>query len=126
MENRIREFINIWNEFSYEDKLTSYKNIISTQFFGDDMNAKMVLISLLARTFIGYKKKYPTKTMKDLVFMIAKPDKNDSSYINFLESLSVMTEDFSYGCTKFDACGCTTSKEAIAKIKQILTLWNPF
>ena len=50
--------------------------------------------------------------------------KDKSGFYQFLESLAIMTTDLSYGCNKFDPCGCKTPQEIVTKMKNILETYH--
>ncbi len=111
----------------YTDKLSAYNKIFSLgKFNSDNMNDKLVLISLVALANKMMKEKDATMTPLKLLMSITGQIKDNSGFYQFLESLSIIIEDMSYGCKKIDACGMKTSQEIINKIKEILDTWLPF
>ena len=57
----------------------------------------------------------------DIIKQIAKEEIPDA----FCRSLSVICEDFAYGCSEFPTFGIE-DKEIPGKIKEILLTWVPF
>ena len=115
------------NNMEYRDKFSVYNRIFSLgNFTSGDMNDKMVLISLTALTYQKLKEKDSTITPLKILMSITGQIQDDSAFYQFLESLSIIVEDLSYGCKKIDNCGMTTSAEIINKIKEILKTWLPF
>jgi len=129
MENResINNIVDSINRLSYDDKKSVYYSIFSLgNLNSEELNEKLILISLLALTTNKMKLKNPKITPLQVLMSITNQKKDDSAYYQFLESLSIIVEDFGYNCEKIDSCGCKTSQEIINKIKEILDLWLPF
>jgi len=95
-------------------------------FASEELNDKLALISLLALVTYQVKKKNTEVTPLKILMDITKQKPDDSVYYQMLEALSIITEDFMYGCSKFDSFGLKTSSEIIQKIKEILSTWTPF
>lgn len=115
------------NSLSYEEKKEIYQKTFSLGYLAsEEMNDRLVLISLIALTYQKMKLKDRTITpLTILVKITGEKDKN-SIYYQFLESISIIAEDFSYGTKKIDSCGLKTSTEIINKIKELLNTWLPF
>ena len=129
MENgkSVYEIIEQIDQLNYQDKITVYNNAFSLgKMNSDDLNEKLVLISLVALTTQKMKLKDPKITPIQILMSITGQKRDDSAYYQFLEGLSIIVDDFSYGCKKIDNCGCKTSQEIINKIKEILSTWLPF
>jgi len=115
------------DKMEYTDKLNVFNRVFSLGNLDTvDLNEKLVLISLTALVTQKMKEKDATVTPLRVLMKITGQIKDNSSFYQFLESLSIMVEDLSYGCTKIDPCGFTNSQDIINKIKEILNTWLPF
>ena len=115
------------NNLDYYDKHSVYQKVFSLgNLVSDDMNEKLVLISLVALVTQKMREKDPTNNPLKLLMQITGQIKDNSFFYQFLESLSIIVEDFMYGCKKFDPCGLKSSQEIINRIKEILSTWVPF
>lgn len=126
-----RELINqaviTLDKLDYTDKLQVHNRVFSLGTFDSpDLNEKLILISLVALVTRKMREKDPTATPLSILMKITGQIKDNSGFYQFLESLSIIVEDFSYGCTKFDTCGLTNSQDIINKIKEIINTWLPF
>lgn len=111
----------------YSDKKEVYQKIFSLgNLESSDMNDRLILISLLGLTYQKMKEKDSMITPLAILMKITGQSKDGSYFYQFLEALSIITEDFSYGVKKFDSCGLKTSQEIINKIKELLNTWMPF
>ena len=129
MENgeSIRNIIDQVNNLNYQDKMTIYNSIFSLgKLNSDDLNEKLVLVSLVALTTQKMKLKDPKITPLQILMSVTGQKKDNSAFYQFLEGLAIIVEDFGYGCNKIDSCECKTSQEIINKIKTILSTWLPF
>jgi hypothetical protein len=113
-------------KLEYVDKLDAYNKVFSTGNLGVDMGDKLVLISLVALTWSKMKEKNPQILPLDILMTLTGETKSNKAFYQFLEALSIIVTDMSYGCTKFDACGLKSSQEILNKIKEILSTWLPF
>lgn len=113
-------------KLEYVDKLSAYSKVFSFGMMGEDFNDKLVLISLVALTWSKMKEKNAQITPLDILMKLTGEVKSNKAFYQFLEALSVVVTDMSYGCTKFDACGCKSSQEITNKIKELLSTWLPF
>ena len=121
------EIIQIVQSLSLEDRRAIYGKIYSLDnLSSDDLNEKLVLISLVSLTYQKMREKEPTITVMKILTSITGQIKDNSAYYQFLESLAILVDDFSYGSKKIDACGMKTSAEIINRIKEILNTWMPF
>ncbi len=111
---------------TYDQKRDLYIKSFSFGSIGKNVNDKLILISLLSVTYMKMKVKKPDITVLDILKSITKQAPDNSSFYQLLESLSIVVEDYSYGCIEADTCGVSTSQEIIEKIKQILNQWVPF
>lgn len=115
------------NNLDYYDKHSVYQKVFSLgNLASDDMNEKLVLISLVALVTQKMREKDPTNNPLKILMQITGQIKDNSFFYQFLESLSIIVEDFMYGCKKFDPCGLKSSQEIINRIKEILSTWVPF
>jgi len=114
-------------KLSYGDKLAVFSRVFSLgKLDSIELNEKLVLISLVALTTQKLREKDPTITPLKVLLKITGQVPDNSGFYQYLEGLACLVEDASYGCTKFDSCGCKTSNEIINKIKTILSSWLPF
>jgi hypothetical protein len=112
---------------SYEDKLYVYSRVFTTgNLDTKNLDDKLVLISLLSLTYKKMKEKDSTITPLKILLSITKTTNDGTHYYQFLESLSIIVEDFSYDCSQISPCGLTSSAEIINKIKTLLDRWLPF
>ena len=123
---KIDSAIRLLQSMDYHDKLEVYSKIYDIGTFSEDMNDKLVLISLLTLTYRKMKEKNPDITPLMILMKLTNTSKSNNHYYLMLESLSIIVENFSYACKKVDNCGLTNSQDIINKIKQILDLWLPF
>ena len=115
------------NNLDYYDKHSVYQKVFSLgNLASDDMNEKLVLISLVALVTQKMREKDPTNNPLKILMQITGQIKDNSFFYQFLESLSIIVEEFMYGCKKFDPCGLKSSQEIINRIKEILSTWVPF
>lgn len=107
---------------TYQEKAKIYNENFSLGYINSDINEKLALIALIGYTVMKIKKKTPTATYLQVVYKIASgmciPE-------DFLDTIAVIAEDFSYGCTNFPTFGLK-DKEIIPKIKDILNKYVPF
>jgi len=121
----MEEIINL-EKVSFNDKKAIFQKFFTTGFLSISLNDKLVLISLIALTSYKLKSKNPTLTTLSLLLKITNQKEDSSAFYNFLESLSILVDDLSYGNSTFDSCGLSSSDEIIKKIKNLLSLWLPF
>lgn len=93
----------------------------SLGYFNTDINTKFALISLICFLTQVARKKDPKYSYYDVIKQIIKDEVPDP----FCRSLSVICEDFGYGCSQFPTFGIE-SKKIPAKVKEILLSWFPF
>lgn len=125
MNNITDEILNSLEQLDYSAKAKIYNRLFSFGYIVEMQN-KFNLISLVALTTKKMKEKNPNITALDILKKITGQQTDDSGFYQFLETLAIVSEDMSYACTTFDACGCTSSQEIINKIKEILNTWLPF
>lgn len=128
MERTKRESaITTLESLSYEDKLYVYGRIFSIGNINtNDLDDRMVLISLLALTTKKMREKDASITPLQVLMKITGQINDGSAFYQFLEALSIISEDFSYECNTISACGLKSSQEIINKIKELLSKWVPF
>lgn len=127
MENKTIDISIKIDNLDYTDKKEVYQKSFSIgNINSQDMNDKLVLISLVSLSYQKMKEKDPSITPLKILMKITGQAKDNSSFYQFLESLSIIVEDFSYGVKKIDSCGLQTSQEIFNKIKEILNTWMPF
>jgi len=103
----------------YNEAKKLYDENFSLGYFGDSLNNKLILISLIALV--------SKKTNKTPLEIIESITKNSNKFTaKFIITLAIWSEELGYGCTNIDSCGLTSSKEIINKIKEILNIWVPF
>lgn len=90
-------------------------------YLNTDINTKFALISLICHLVVTVRKKKPHITHYEVIKSIIKDKVPD----NFCRSLSVICEDFAYGCSEFPTFGLE-NKAIPAKIYEILTNRTPF
>lgn len=122
-----KDIISKINKLSYKDKFDVYQSCFSMGYVcTKDMNDRLVLISLVSLTYQKMKEKDKSITPLALLLKITGEKDTNSSFYSFLEALSIIVEDISFGIEKIDACGMKTSNEIIKKIKELLNTWIPF
>lgn len=106
---------------NFEELRTYYKDHFSLCYTGSDYNTKVALISLICITY-GEVSKKKSVTYLEVIKAISKgidlPE-------DFLWTLAIICEDYSYGVTNFPDFGLK-GKEIINKIREILKEWFPF
>lgn len=117
-----------YKNLTYEEKEVLHREVYSLGTIGSthDVNDKLILISLLALTYLKMKEKNPNVKVIDILKSITKQEPDNSYFYQMLEGLAILVEDLSYNCKTADACGLTSSKEILMKIKAILNTWLPF
>ena len=116
-----------FTKLDYFDKYRAYQKTFSLgNLASNDMNEKLVLISLVALVTSKMREKDSQTTPLKILMQITGQIQDNSYFYQFLESLSIIVEDFMYGCKKFDPCGLKSSQEIINRIKEILSTWLPF
>ena len=98
-----------------------YSKTYSLGYLGVDINTKFALISLLGYLTYKIKQKKPSVTSYQIIKQISKnkfPEK-------FVKGLSVVVDDFSYGCKEFSTFGIE-DKKIPQQISGILSTYTPF
>ena len=125
--NAVQSAVSTFENLEYIDKLSAYQKVFSLgKFTSEDLNEKLVLISLVALTYQKMKEKDSEITPLKILMKLTGHIKDDTAFYQFLEALSIIVIDISYGCTKIDSCGMKNSQEIFNKIKEILNTWLPF
>lgn len=109
-------------DLTYKELSELYKDKFSLHFFGNDINKKFALISLIGYLYFKLKPKKPDLTYWSLIWSIA--NKLDIPE-DILKRVSIICEDFSYGCTSFPTFGIE-DKDIPAKVKELLGEYLPF
>lgn len=106
----------------YNDKKQLYSDNFSLGYINTNAGEKFVLISLICALTETLKSKKPGITIYQVLYKI-----NTALQLpqEFIESLSIICEDFSYGCTEFPNFG-VDQKDYIKTIKEILNKYIPF
>lgn len=106
-------------DLSYNEIKQLYSDNFSLGYLNTDINTKFALISLLGYLVFKLKKKKSDITP----YQVIKKIKNLPE--DFVKGLSVVVEDFSYGCTNFPTFGIEDKKIPL-KIREILNMYIPF
>lgn len=128
-QSKIDNAIDVLNNLNYTERLYVYQKKFGLGIFGsDELNEKLVLISLIALITkkLREKKNDPNIPPLTVLQQLTGQRKDNSAFYNYLESLSIVVDDITYGCTKIDSCGVKTTPEILTKIKNILSAWLPF
>jgi len=124
---KIMDLANQINKLSYEEKQDIYQRVFSLgSLTSDEMNDRLILISLVALVYQKMKLQDKNVTPITVLLKITGEKDKNSSYYQFLETLAIIAQDFSYDVKKIDTCGFKTSQEIINKIKDLLNTWIPF
>lgn len=126
-KDKREEVVIAFDTLDYHDKVYAYQKIFSLgSFVSCEMNDKLVLFSLLALVTSKMREKDSQITPLKILMKLTNQIKDNSAFYQFLEAVSIITEDLMYGCKKFDNCGMNNSQEIYSKIKLILNTWVPF
>lgn len=123
---KVDEICFLMDGLDYVDRKDVFDKNFSFDNVGEDLNDKLVLISLVSLTYIKMKEKSPLITPLEILCSITGERKSNTFMYKFLENISIIVENFTYGITKIDSCGLKNSTEIINKIKEILGKWMPF
>ena len=113
--------MDVINTPPYQDMKRLYNRYYSLGYLETDINAKFALISLIGYLCHKLKQKKPDVTPYQIVRKIV----GDNLPEDFIKGVSVVVEDFSYGCTSFPTFGIE-DKNIPSKIKEILSTYVPF
>lgn len=107
---------------SYSELKQIYSENFSMGYLNTDINSKFALISLICHITKKSKEKNPDSTCYNIIQALNKdniiPD-------DFVKSLSIVCEDFMYGCTTFPTFNIKGS-DMITTIRNILKTYIPF
>lgn len=108
---------------SYDELKAIYTRYFTSGYINADINNKFALISLVGFLTDQARKKSPSATCYQVLKKVTDgrgvPD-------SILSRLSIVCEDFMYGVTKFNTCGCTSAKQMVEQINLIINEWLPF
>jgi len=99
-----------------------YSDNFSLGFLNTDAGNKLALISLVCHLTQKAKEKKPGVTVYQVLMSLNKESLVPES---FIVGLSIVCEDFMYGCTNFPTFG-TQVKDVIFNIKNLLKSYLPF
>lgn len=107
---------------SFEELTRFYKENFSIGFISNNLDSKLALVSLICYVVYKQRQKYPLVTYYQVISQISKN-------IGLTEAqkvgLSIVCEDFGYGCSEFPTFGLKGA-EIINKIKELLSNELPF
>lgn len=125
--DKVISLANQLNKLSYEEKLELYQRVFSLgNLASEEMNDRLILISLVALVYQKMKLQDKNVTPIAVLLKITGEKDTNSVYYQFLETLAIIAQDFSYDVKKIDTCGFKTSQDIINKIKELLNTWIPF
>lgn len=106
----------------YNDLKRLYSEHFSLGYLNVDINSKFALISIICYITYKSKQKYPDINHYQIIMKLSKgielPD-------DFIKGLSIICDDFSYGCTEFPTFNL--DKESMIKqVREILNSYIPF
>lgn len=106
---------------SYQNMQRLYSRYYSLGYLNTDINTKFALISLVGYLTFKLKQKKPDIT----VYQIIRKIVGDTLPEDFIKGISVVIDDFSYGCKTFPTFNIN-DKDIPNKIKEILSTYMPF
>ena len=100
-----------------------YKEHFSTGYLATDINNKFALISLIGYITTHMKAKKPDVTYYQVVYKLAEGTglKEEDIY-----KLSIMSEDFAYGCEEFPDFNIKNTGDMAKTVQNILNEYLPF
>ena len=107
---------------TFKEKQIFYNEVYTLGNLNCTFTEKMALISLICHLYKEFKKKKPDITYYQIVYKIGEPLSVPDEII---QALSIICEDFAYGCSEFPTFDLK-NKEIISKIKEILKRYMPF
>lgn len=113
--------MDIYHQESIDSLRKLHSNYFSLGYLNTDINSKFALISLICYLVKVVNTKKSHITHYDVIKQIS----GDIIPEAFCRSLSVICEDFAYGCSEFPTFGIE-DKEIPRKVKEILHTWCPF
>lgn len=108
----------------YRELKNLYDSNFSLNFFGKDFSNKIAIISLVCHLTETLKAKKPDVTYWTVLYKLNKKCTNPVPE-ELLKRISIICEDFSYGCSIFPNFG-VKEKDIPDKIVEILNTWIPF
>lgn len=110
------------NGISYKELERIYLEYFNLGYINDTINSRFALISLICWIYKHLKETNPDTTYYKIVYKISEglglPD-------NFIKGLSIMCENFGYGCKEFPTFNIQ-QKDMIKTVKNILKNYVPF
>lgn len=107
---------------NYNELKSFYNKHFSLGYLNTDIKNKFALISLVCEVTRLSKLKNPGVTHYQI---LAKINESVGLPDEFIDSLSIICEDFAYGCKEFITFGLKP-KEFVTNIKSILSTYVPF
>lgn len=111
-------------DVKYNELKRIYNDHFTLDYFGTDISNKFALISLTSYLVYKLKSKKPDVTCWSILYQI-NTQGNLGIPDDVLKGLSIICEDFSYGCTDFPTFGLE-DKSIPNKIKELLSNYMPF
>lgn len=122
----IEQAVQLISNLDYEKRKSVYSRLFGLGVFeGESLDSKLVLISLVAITWLKLKEKNPKIVPLEILEKVTSELKG-TLYHKVLEDLSILVEDLCYGHRTASSCGLKSSQEIINKIKETLNTWTPF
>lgn len=113
--------IDVINTPPYKEMQEIYNKYFSLGYLNIDISSKFALISLTGYLVYKLKQKKPDVTSYKILKKIA----GDELPEDFIKGVSVIVDDFSYGCKEFPTFNIE-DKKIPAKIKELLKSYIPF
>ena len=107
---------------TYEDLKNLHSKYFSLGYLNTKCGNKFVLVGLICYLTHKFKMEKPDVTPYKIIMQI---DEGLSLPEDFAKSISVICEDFMYGCTEFPTFG-VEEKDMISTIKNLLKTYMPF
>ena len=107
---------------NYKERCNVYNEYFSLGHLNSDIKDKFALISLLCEVTKLAKEKNPDASHYRILYKL-----NEDLHLpdNFIIGLSIICDDFAYGCKEFITFGLKP-KDYITTIKNILSSYTPF
>lgn len=115
--------IEMMNNLTYEEKKALYGRHFSLGSLSTDISNKLALVSLICFLTNAKQKQEPSYTTYKMIQAVTK--KNPLP-IDYVETLSIICDDYMYMCDTFPTFGLKTVKEMIDKLNEIISTWLPF
>lgn len=113
----------ILNHPNYDELKGIYSKYFSLGKIEGDINNKFGLISLIGFLTHQARKKNPDASCYQVIMKVTEGRYFPAEYVR---GLAIVCEDFMYGVTEFNTCGCKSAKEMVTQINNILDKWLPF